>query len=134
MRAQASVVVVDAEADALVVAAVAVVAALTEISESSVAVLAVHLPMVVASADPQLLPMAVASEVLLPQLLSVVPQPTVAVPVVDMAEAPMVTHPGVAAAASPGGKSLFDGASAPFSTFFGLWFKTAREAGIKASY
>jgi hypothetical protein len=41
---------------------------------------------------------------------------------------PTATHPGVAAA-SPGGKFLFGGASAPSSTFYGL----GKEAGIKAS-
>jgi hypothetical protein len=119
----------DVEVVALA-AAVAVAAVPTVISESSVAALAADQAMVVDSVDPQLLPMAVDSEAPLHrQLMAVVPHHMVAA--ADMAAADhTATHPGVAAA-SPGGKSLFDDASAPL---FNLSPDLLREAGIKASY
>jgi hypothetical protein len=87
------------EAVALVVAA-AVVPVPTVISESSAAAAAAAEPATVVDLGaPLLLPMAVDTEALLQQQLTVAAHHMVA----DTAEEPMATHPGVAVA-SPGGK------------------------------
>lgn len=96
--------------------AVAVVAALTAISES-LGALEVAQAMVVASADHQLRHMAAALEALLPLLLMAADHLMVVDTVVVVVD-PTETHLE-AAAANPGGRWSFNDASASFLPF--LW-------------